>query len=537
MPKFLKKLLPVLFIASFVSVFSIGTNVLVKQSNNSTKYSLINKNDSNKINSDPLKIESDYSKTQLNNSSFFTFNDSKDTITGLTDLGKKQKTLSIPENVKIIGESVFDWNKVIKNVILAPNIEKIDKLAFRGCINLKRINLFVTHLKEIGDYAFQGCSSLTFVNFPSSIEKIGSYAFSNTTNLRNVYLQANSNIQYSNNVFDNSGLESIVLPDSMTTIPESFLEDCKILKTVTFPKNLKKIGPSAFLNCNSLILKFTKDMKIESFGGDSKTYKGVKRILVDSQELVDKLIVSGAERNSIAISNNDLYVIVNEKMVALTDLGKTKDTITIPNNINSIEDDAFLDHSPNLSKVIIYSEKLILQNNALKSLSDNVQYDVYNQDVKDVLIQHNVKHDKINLLVSKEELAKQSFNYSLLGIVLGSIIASIILLGLAIGLPLKKMHRKTNLLHKNTREMFIHTNKKIDNLTVSIGAVFKKLSNNSIKKRPTMLKASKPTNPNVKKVAPPTNLKHNTQVQAPINNEPKQPSSFKNTQKPINVNK
>lgn len=50
---------------------------------------------------------------------------------------------------------------------------------FENCRNLKKVELH-ENLREIGERAFFGCSSLDFLIIPDSVNQIGQDAFTNT---------------------------------------------------------------------------------------------------------------------------------------------------------------------------------------------------------------------------------------------------------------------------------------------------------------------------------------------------------------------
>ena len=79
-------------------------------------------------------------------------------------------------------------------------------------------------------YAFQGCTGLTSVTIPDSVTSIGEWAFSGC-----------------------SGLTSVIIPDSVTSIGELAFNSCSSLTTVTIGNSVTSIGNEAFLNCYSLI--------------------------------------------------------------------------------------------------------------------------------------------------------------------------------------------------------------------------------------------------------------------------------------------
>jgi len=88
------------------------------------------------------------------------------------------------------------------------------------------VNYAVT---KIGDYAFEGCSSLQTISIPNNVSSIGSDAFRNCTNL-----------------------VSITMPDSITTISWSTFENCTSLRSITIPQSVTMISFFAFKNCRSL---------------------------------------------------------------------------------------------------------------------------------------------------------------------------------------------------------------------------------------------------------------------------------------------
>ena len=82
---------------------------------------------------------------------------------------------------------------------------------------------------EIGRYAFSGCSKLDTVIIPNSVTTIGRYAFNGC-----------------------SGLKAVDIPNSVTVIWQYAFISCKELKEVTIPSSAKTIGDGAFSYCNQL---------------------------------------------------------------------------------------------------------------------------------------------------------------------------------------------------------------------------------------------------------------------------------------------
>ena len=76
---------------------------------------------------------------------------------------------------------------------------------------------------SIGDYAFEGCNSLTSVTIPDSVTTIENGAF-----------------------YSCDSLTSIVIPDSVTTLGDDVFARCKSLTSITIGNSVTTIGDFAF---------------------------------------------------------------------------------------------------------------------------------------------------------------------------------------------------------------------------------------------------------------------------------------------------
>ena len=70
---------------------------------------------------------------------------------------------------------------------------------------------------RIEDYAFSNCGELTGVDLPNSLNAIGASAFYNCYGLKDITIPAGTET-IGENAFAGSGLESITIPCSVTTI-------------------------------------------------------------------------------------------------------------------------------------------------------------------------------------------------------------------------------------------------------------------------------------------------------------------------------
>ena len=168
-----------------------------------------------------------------------------------------------PTKVKVSGwvnptggfPGAFTHNNVklfIKQVdFLNCNFAIIANDMFNGCSSLTTINL-PSSLTSIGGYAFRNCTSLTTINLPSSLTSIGGYAFSDCTSLTTINLPSSLTSIGQSAFYNCPSLTTINLPSSLTSIGVYAFSDCSSLITINLPSSLTSIGQSAFYNCWSL---------------------------------------------------------------------------------------------------------------------------------------------------------------------------------------------------------------------------------------------------------------------------------------------
>lgn len=84
-------------------------------------------------------------------------------------------------------------------------------------------------VKRIDDRAFSGFFLLESITIPDSVTSIGRCAFE-----------------------DCISLKSITIPDSVTSIGDRAFQNCILLESITIPDSVMLIGNNAFFNCKSL---------------------------------------------------------------------------------------------------------------------------------------------------------------------------------------------------------------------------------------------------------------------------------------------
>ena len=152
--------------------------------------------------------------------------------------------VTLPSTLKKIGTRAFSGCTALEAIALPEGLESIPEHCFSSCRNLKVVNIPST-VTEIGMYAFRDCHGLTAVNIPGTVREIGTYAFNGCTGLTELTL--NEGLEHiANCVFSGTAIESVVLPDSLTTMSYEAFADCRQLKEVTFGTGLTGIPMRAF---------------------------------------------------------------------------------------------------------------------------------------------------------------------------------------------------------------------------------------------------------------------------------------------------
>ena len=185
---------------------------------------------------------------------------------------KKQIT-----NLKIIGEiNGTDWCFIREMAGCDYNCEKTGgklsmldlsdaKIVKGGLPYIKYMGGVYTSNDKLGYAAFSGCSGLTSLTIPSSVTSIGESVFSGCSGLTSLTIPS-SVTSIGESVFSGcSGLTSLTIPSSVTSIGESVFSGCSGLTSLTIPSSVTSIGESVFFGCSGLT-SFTIPSSVTSIG-------------------------------------------------------------------------------------------------------------------------------------------------------------------------------------------------------------------------------------------------------------------------------
>lgn len=239
--------------------------------------------------------------------------------------GNKPK-VTIPDGVKMIGESAFANNTALVSISLPLSCTKIGISAFAGCSNLMEINL--DHIESIGEKSFEAVAidtvrfsnqikeiplgafayaTVRVVELGENIESISDSAFINCTNLSEVIVNQKLYVLGSR-VFENcTNLKSINLGNTITSIGTKCFTGSGLTK-ITVPGSCKTIGGNAFNGCANLEEVVIED-GVEFIGGSAFYETSVKKInLPSSITEIEEFGVAGIDTlEEINVDENNQY--------------------------------------------------------------------------------------------------------------------------------------------------------------------------------------------------------------------------------------
>lgn len=330
---------------------------------------------------------------------------------GSEHLYPRFKEIKIPDSVETIGNGAFRHCQNLERITLPSALQTLSNGTFYGCAALSEVT-FPASLKTIEKSAFGYCRNLSEVKLPASLTTIQSYVFNGCSALKTVFydgslaqwnhITANKDadkdadkdvLGYSCpslvtgdytaqfiSVKDDpfaypppktvtitkyTGTEStVILPSKISSWPvtkigEDALKDNTTITSVTIPASVTEIGSNAFAGCTNLTsVNYEGDwsnLTIQS--GNPAVQDAANAPLFDFEFTPDNTaaIVTNYKYNGAAA---DVTIPSRYKGKPVTTIGHAAffnsavTSVTIPDSVTSISDDAFV-NCPQLTNISI----------------------------------------------------------------------------------------------------------------------------------------------------------------------------------------
>ena len=126
------------------------------------------------------------------------------------------------------------------------------KIVAGGDAYVRFVDNHYTSNDKLGDYVFRDCSGLTSLTLPSSVTSIGSEVFSGCSGLTSMTIPSGVTSICIAAFEGCSGLTSLTIPSGVTSIGYYAFIGCGGLTSLTIPSSVTEIGRSAFQGCSGL---------------------------------------------------------------------------------------------------------------------------------------------------------------------------------------------------------------------------------------------------------------------------------------------
>lgn len=312
------------------------------------------------------------------------------------------KEIKIPDSVETIGNGAFYDCRDLERITLPSALQTLSTVTFYDCTALSEVT-FPASLKTIESSAFSGCRNLSKVKLPASLKAIRSSVFHLCINLKTVSydgsLEQWNDITANNDVLGYScpslvtddytaqfipvkddlfaepipkktvtitkytGKEStVILPSTIsrwdvTKIGEDALKDNTTITSVTIPDSVTEIGSNAFAGCTNLTSVHYagnwSNLTIQS--GNPAVQDAANEQLFDFNFILNNTAVIVTSYNGTAA---DVTIPSRYKGKPVTAIdhaaffNSAVTSVTIPDSVTSISDDAFV-NCPQLTNISI----------------------------------------------------------------------------------------------------------------------------------------------------------------------------------------
>lgn len=290
-------------------------------------------------------------------------------LVDVEDSSTSSDVLTIPDDVKTIGEQAFE-DVCVKEVILPAGLESIEDEAFKNSTlakidltNVKFLGNKVFEFSELGEiiyskyltYIPERCfrgSNLAEFEIPKQVTALKTGCFEGT-NLERIDLSGIITLEEFV-FFDCFNLKEIILSETITEIPDGFCRRCQCLEKINL-SHVQFIGASAFSKCSNLDAG-NLSAKIDRYAFEGTAVRNLD--IKDISNLDKGVYQNCGNLESVTISGNGE---IPDRL--FSECNKLKN-VTIGEGITTVGDSAFFKTA--VEKIILPSTVIVVESDAFR---------------------------------------------------------------------------------------------------------------------------------------------------------------------------
>ncbi len=175
---------------------------------------------------------------------------------GMFDNCKALRFVELHEGIEVIEEGVFNMCMSIEEIVIPSTVRDIQfewTGVFTNCYELESVRFADgSKLEAIGANTFTNCTSLESIVLPESLTTLPAGLFVDCSAMKSVTILGDVQTIPAGLFSGMSELTTVVLPETVTVIGDGAFEGCASLVDVTIPEGIEEIGEAAFKGCASL---------------------------------------------------------------------------------------------------------------------------------------------------------------------------------------------------------------------------------------------------------------------------------------------